>query len=144
MIGFKDFLVTNPGMEKDDHIAYMRAKRRKSQDYGNDNASVDYNEKAVSQAQQKLFGLALAVKNGEVDPSEVSQQVRDMAKDISKKDLEDFAKTKHKGLPKKVESTASWAKSLETIAKKRQLDKISPKDKETLKKIMALLNKEKK
>jgi hypothetical protein len=25
-----------------------------------------------------------------------------MAKDISKKDLEDFAKTKHKGLPKKV------------------------------------------
>ena len=35
MISFKDFLVTNPGMEKDDHIAYMRAKRRKSQDYGN-------------------------------------------------------------------------------------------------------------
>jgi len=35
MIGFKDFLVTNPGMEKDDHLAYMRAKRRKSQDYGN-------------------------------------------------------------------------------------------------------------
>ena len=44
MIGFKDFLVTNPGMEKDAHIAYMRAKRRKSQDYGNDNASVDYQE----------------------------------------------------------------------------------------------------
>lgn len=79
MIKFKDYLLTNPGMEKDDHIAYMRAKRRKSQDYGNN-----------------------------------------------------------------AESTAAWAKSLETIAKKRQLDKISPKDKDTLKKIMALLNKEKK
>jgi len=102
MIGFKDFLLTNPGMEKDAQIAYRRMKTRKSQDYGNDTASVNYNEKAVSQAQQKLFGLALAVKNGDIDPSEVSQQVRDMAKDISKKDLEDFAKTKHKGLPKKV------------------------------------------
>jgi hypothetical protein len=35
MISFKDFLLTNPGMEKDAHLAYMRAKRRKSQDYGN-------------------------------------------------------------------------------------------------------------
>lgn len=71
MIKFKDYLLTNPGMEKDDHLAYQRKKQ-------------------------------------------------------------------------KYESSSSWAKSLETIAKKRQLDKISPKDKDTLKKIMALLNKEKK
>jgi hypothetical protein len=37
MIGFKDFLLTNPGMEKDAQIAYRRMKRRKSQDYGNNN-----------------------------------------------------------------------------------------------------------
>ena len=79
MIKFEDFLTTNPGMEKDDHIAYMRAKRRKSQDYGNN-----------------------------------------------------------------AESRSAWSKSLETIARKRQLAKISPKDKETLVKIMALLDKEKK
>ncbi len=42
------------------------------------------------------------------------------------------------------ESSASWAKSLETIAKKRQLDKISDKDKETLMKIAAMMAKEKK
>lgn len=36
-IGFKDFLLTNPGMEKDAQIAYRRMKRRKSQDYGNNN-----------------------------------------------------------------------------------------------------------
>jgi len=44
MIGFKDFLTTNPGMEKDAQIAYRRMKRRKSQDYGNDTAEVDYEE----------------------------------------------------------------------------------------------------
>jgi hypothetical protein len=42
------------------------------------------------------------------------------------------------------ESSASWAKSLETIAKKKQLDKISDKDKETLMKIAAMMSKEKK
>lgn len=42
------------------------------------------------------------------------------------------------------ESSASWAKSLDDIAKKRQLDKISDKDKATLMKIAAMLAKEKK
>jgi hypothetical protein len=42
------------------------------------------------------------------------------------------------------ESSASWAKSLEAIAKKKQLDKISDKDKETLMKIAAMMSKEKK
>ena len=42
------------------------------------------------------------------------------------------------------ESDASWAKSLETIKRKRQLDKISDKDKKTLQDIMALLDKERK
>ena len=42
------------------------------------------------------------------------------------------------------ESDAAWAKSLEKIKNKRQLDKISDKDKATLTSIMALLDKEKK
>jgi len=42
------------------------------------------------------------------------------------------------------ESSAAWAKSLETIAKKNQLDKISDKDKATLVKIAQMLAKEKK
>lgn len=42
------------------------------------------------------------------------------------------------------ESSAAWAKSLETIAKKKQLDKISDKDKATLVKIAQMLAKEKK
>ena len=71
MIKFKDYLLTNPGMEKDDHLAYQRKKQ-------------------------------------------------------------------------KYESRSSWSKSLETIARKRQLDKISDKDKATLIKIANMLAKEKK
>jgi hypothetical protein len=60
-------------------------------------------EKSVSKQQQKLMGLALAYKRGEVEDSKVSDTVRDLAKSMSEKELEDFAKTKHKGLPDKVD-----------------------------------------
>ena len=59
-------------------------------------------EKAVSQAQQKMMGMALAYKRGEMD--DASPEVKKMADSMSMKDLEDFAKTKHKGLPVKKES----------------------------------------
>ena len=55
---------------------------------------------ATSQQQQKLFGLALAFKRGEVPASEVSDEIKDIADRMSEKEIEDFAATKHKGLPK--------------------------------------------
>jgi hypothetical protein len=58
---------------------------------------------SVSQQQQKLFGLALAVKRGEVPRSEASQDILDIVDSMSEKDIEDFASTKHAGLPKQVE-----------------------------------------
>lgn len=61
-------------------------------------------EKSVSKQQQKLMGLALSVKKGDTPKSKVSKSVKDMAKKMSKSDLEDFARTKHKGLPNKVET----------------------------------------
>jgi len=60
-------------------------------------------EKSVSKQQQKIMGLALSVKRGDTPKSKVSKSVQKMAKEMSKKDLEDFARTKHKGLPNKVE-----------------------------------------
>ena len=56
-------------------------------------------EKAVSKQQQKLMGLALSVKRGDTPKSKVSKSVQKMAKEMSKKELKDFASTKHKGLP---------------------------------------------
>lgn len=55
---------------------------------------------AQSQQQQKLFGLALAFKRGEVPASEVSDEIKAIADRMSEKEIEDFAATKHKGLPK--------------------------------------------
>ena len=59
---------------------------------------------AVSQQQQKLFGLALSVKRGETPRSEASDDVLKIVDTMSEKDIEDFAGTEHKGLPSKVES----------------------------------------
>jgi hypothetical protein len=59
---------------------------------------------AVSQQQQKLFGLALSVKRGETPRSEASDDVLKIVDTMSEKDIEDFAGTEHKGLPAKVES----------------------------------------
>jgi hypothetical protein len=59
---------------------------------------------AKSQQQQKLFGLALAVKRGEVPRSEASDEVLDIVDSMSEKKIRDFAKTKHSELPVKIEN----------------------------------------
>ena len=60
---------------------------------------------ALSQQQQKLMGLALAYKRGKVPASDVSKSVKDLASSMSEKELEKYAGTSHKGLPKKVGET---------------------------------------
>jgi len=60
---------------------------------------------ALSQQQQKLMGLALAYKRGKVASSDVSKSVKDLASSMSEKELEKYAGTSHKGLPKKVGET---------------------------------------
>ena len=63
------------------------------------------NEKSVSGQQQKLFGLALSVKRGETPRSEVSAEVLKIVDSMSEKEIRKFAKTKHKGLPEKIEES---------------------------------------
>ena len=72
-------------------------------------------EKSVSKQQQKIMGLALSVKRGDTPKSKVSKKVKDMSKEMSKKDLKDFASTKHKGLPKKTEKKDDVKKIEESI-----------------------------
>jgi len=72
-------------------------------------------EKAVSKQQQKIMGLALSVKRGDTPKSKVTKQVQKMAKEMSKKELEDFASTKHKGLPKTVDEKEEVEKLEESI-----------------------------
>ena len=62
---------------------------------------------AKSQQQQKIMGLALAYKRGEVPASKVSAKVKEMAKTMTEKELEKYASAKHKGLPRKVVKESS-------------------------------------
>lgn len=57
-------------------------------------------EKSVSRRQQKAMGVALAAKRGDIPKSKLKGTSKEMVK-MSEKDLEDFASTKHKGLPEK-------------------------------------------
>jgi hypothetical protein len=58
-------------------------------------------EKAVSKKQQKFMGMVHAAQKGE---KPASKAVGKVAKSMGKKDAEDFAKTKHKGLPEKAKA----------------------------------------
>ena len=60
--------------------------------------SEQVDEKAVSKAQQRFMGMVHATQKGEKAPS---KEVAKVAKSMGKKDAEDFAATKHKGLPEK-------------------------------------------
>ena len=62
-------------------------------------------EKSVSKQQQKFFGVVSAMQKGDIPKKGKAGKA---AKEMSKKDVKDFASTKHKGLPKKKETKESY------------------------------------
>ncbi len=66
---------------------------------------------AVSQKQQKFFGIVRAIQKGEMAPT--TPETAKAAADMKKSDVKDFASTKHKGLPekKKVQERIDYADS---------------------------------
>jgi hypothetical protein len=70
----------------------------------------DLEEKAVSKKQQKFMGMVHAAQKGE---KPASKEVAKVAKTMKKSDAEDFAATKHKGLPEKVKSKKKKEESVE-------------------------------
>jgi hypothetical protein len=65
-----------------------------------DSEEMPVSEKAVSRQQQKFMGMAHAMQKGEKIKG-ASPELKKVAKTMKKGDVEDFAKTKHKGLPEK-------------------------------------------
>ena len=96
-------------------------------------------EKAVSKSQQKFMGMVRAVQKGDMKQAP-SPEVAKAAKTMSKKDVKDFASTKHKGLP---ESSVEYGKSMDRIKDKEKNAAIKPKDRETLGKLADLMKKQK-
>jgi len=66
------------------------------------------NEKSVSKDQQRAAGAALAAKKGETPVSELQGASKEMYDSMTKKELEDFAGTKHAGLPEKVNEAKDY------------------------------------
>ena len=93
----KPLKVMIPGRDENDPSTGPYLMRKKKIYHGEEAEQLD--EKAVSKKQQRLFGMALAMRRGESDRG--SEKVASLAADLSQKKLRDFAKTKHKGLPEK-------------------------------------------
>lgn len=55
-----------------------------------------------SKKQRRFFGMISGIQSGKIHPSQVSTTMRKAAKKISRKDVNDFAKTSEKGLPYKI------------------------------------------
>jgi len=69
-------------------------------DLAQDGVEIDVNEKAESKSQQRFMGMVHAYKKGELP--DASDEIKKAAGSMTDKDAEDFASTKHKGLPEKV------------------------------------------
>ena len=76
-----------------------------------DGGEKQVDEKATSKKQQKFMGMVHAAQKGE---KPASKEVAKTAKGMGKKDAEDFAATKHKGLPEKKKPEGKKEKTEET------------------------------
>ena len=82
---------------------------------------------AKSKAQQALFGMALAVRKGELEKSKVNKEVLDIVNsDMTNKEIEDFASTSRKGLKDHVhESLLNGLEKVFVVIKPGFLDRYS-------------------
>lgn len=68
---------------------------------------------ATSKSQQRLMGQAYALKKGELKSSDLDSEYRDqienLAKEMTLKQLRDYAKTSHSDLPKKIQENSPIA-----------------------------------
>ena len=100
---------------------------------------LELHEKSVSVSQQQAAGAALAAKRGEIKPSELQGASLQMYKSMTEKELRDFAKTKHKGLPEKKEVKEAVASPENDANKTQQMKKQQlAKQQEMLKKLQML------
>jgi len=73
---------------------------------------------AKSKAQQRFFGVVKAMQSGDIPKKGEAGKV---AKDMSKKEVDKYASTKHKGLPKKVKREVLEKIKALTSEQKRKL-----------------------
>jgi len=105
-VGKEDDDIDNDG-DTDSSDEYLHA-RRKAIAKAMRESIRSITEKAKSEAQQKAAAIALAVKRGDKPKSELIGASKEMY-NMSEKDLEDFARTSHKGIPARVNEADDFA-----------------------------------
>jgi len=98
-------------------ISKSTDKNKINFDPATDTASVgegEVTEKAVSKKQQEFFGLVRGMQKGTTPKKGKAGEV---AKEMKKKDVKDFASTKHKGLPSKAKEKDNAKKLEESITR---------------------------
>jgi len=70
-----------------------------------ENIDGEMDEKSVSKKQQEFFGVVRAMQKGKLPKKGKAGEAAD---EMSKKDVKDFASTKHKGLPKRKETKEGY------------------------------------
>ena len=80
-------------------VKKKKTKKEEFSDWRSEFEQID--EKAVSQQQQKFFGMVRATQKGEMDNP--SDEVKKAAASMTKSDVKKYASTKHDKLPKKIE-----------------------------------------
>lgn len=93
----KSKLVTKEAEHDSAEVKQAMALLKKA-GYKVEKSEEELDEKAVSKAQQRFMGMVHATQKGEKAPS---KEVAKVAKSMKKSDAEDYAATKHKGLPEK-------------------------------------------
>lgn len=63
------------------------------------NEEISLEEKAKSKSQQRFMGMVNAYKNGDLSAGDASADIEAAADSMTDKEVDDFASTKHKGLP---------------------------------------------
>jgi hypothetical protein len=112
-IGFAGGKLRQDMGRRNDVVATIKQKNKEL------GGNTELDEKAVSKKQQRFMGMVHATQKGEKAPS---KEVAKVAKTMKKSDAEDFASTKHKGLPEKKKPEAKKDSKSEAPKKKQKTE----------------------
>ena len=98
-----EYLFEVEGKTKKDKVIDIKKDNKSCVTVGPEVSEETVLEMSVSVNQQQAAGAALSAKRGKTDPSKLKGAAREMYDSMTEKQLRDFAKTKHEGLPEKVE-----------------------------------------
>lgn len=95
-------------------VTPMETEMKEEMDFLKGKKKKEVKEKSVSKQQQKFFGVVRGMQKGDIPKKGKAGKA---AEEMSKKDVKDFASTKHKNLPNKVEKKETKENYMDMVGK---------------------------